>query len=194
MRNSMKVFVSGSFMAFCLTLPLAAGPITYTMTGDLSGTLDGTPFLDKAFTFVLDGNTADITTFASVVLVDEASSTSISIAGFTTADFTEPVEAAVDPLVGVAGIINLPDTAGITIGNTGFEPWNLATSLGPLEETGAPFAAVGTFTTSLGTLVISGAENVSFSASTAAVPEPASVGLVALSLLGIALRRRWARG
>jgi hypothetical protein len=192
----MRVFVSWSFMALCLTLPLAAESITYTMTGTLSGTLNGTPFFNKAFTFVFLGNTADITSPDPGVLLDEASSTSISIAGFSAGDFTEGIGVAAVPSAGRVGFAipsNLDDS--LVIENSGFDGWNLATSVGPFEESGAALGSDGDFSTSLGTLVFfGGAENVSFSASVAAVPEPASVGLVAVSLLGIALRRRWARG
>jgi PEP-CTERM motif len=188
----MKVFVSCSFLAICLTLPLAAESITYTMTGDLSGSLNGVNFSDEAFTFVLGGDTGGVS--GSALLSNDATSSSISIAGFATTDFTEGVAAGVaGPF---AGIINASDTAGIVIGNIGFGGWNLATPLGPLGESGPAFDSGGSFSTGAGTLVIDefGAENVSFTAATSAVPEPATVGLIALSLFGIALGRRRVRG
>jgi hypothetical protein len=186
---STKVFVFWSLTALCLALPLAAEPITYTMTGTLSGSLGVTDFSGAAFTIVLDGDTANITEAGA--LFNGATSTSISIAGFGSGDFTEGIDAATAG--GIAGLLNLSGTDGILIENLGFAGWDLATSLGPLEETGAAYLDTVSFDTSLGTLTITDAENVSFGASTSTVPEPATVGLVALSLFGIALRRRWAR-
>jgi hypothetical protein len=186
-------------MALCLTLPLAAGPITYTMTGTLSGSLNGHAFTNEAFTFVLDGTTAGVTD-DSGILVNDATSDSISITGVGSGDFTQPVEALVVPGYGIAGIGNSALNSGVVIENGGFNTWNLSTSLGSLEEAGGAWADGGTLDTSFGVLVITGAENVSFSASItnaniiAAVPEPATIGLVALSLIGMAVRRRLARG
>jgi hypothetical protein len=198
-RNFMKVFVCGSFMALGLTLPLAAGSITYTMTGTLSGSLDGSAFSNAAFTIVLDGSTTGVTN-DSGVLLNDATSDSISIAGFTSTDFTQPVEALVIPSFGIAGVGDYATTSGIAIDNSAFDTWNLATSLAPAEQTGAAYAAYGTLETALGALVIDSANNVVFSASTTnaniltAAPEPATIGLVALSLIGMAVRRRWVRG
>jgi hypothetical protein len=95
--------------------------------------------------------------------------------------------------LGDAGIVNSTESAGILIANADFVGWNLATSLGPLDDSGGA-SIERTLDTSLGVLGITDATNLSFGASTAAVPEPATIGLVALSLFGIALPRRWARG
>jgi hypothetical protein len=195
-RNSTRVFLAWSFLASFLTVPLAAESITYTMTGTLTGTLDGTPFFDKAFTFVFDANTADITSPDPGVLFDEASSTSTSIAGFSAGDFTQGIAVAAVPSLGRVGFADPSNTdESLVIENSGFDGWNLATTVGPFEESGAALGSTGDFSTSLGTLVFfGGAENVSFSATVAAVPEPATIGLIALSLFGIALRRRMLRG
>ena len=190
---SMKVFICLSFMVLCLTLPLAAGSITYTMTGDISGSLNGVDFSNAAFTFVLDGTTAGVASDGAGDLINEATSNSISIVGFASDEFTGGIDAYATPLLGDAGIVNSTESAGIVIANPGFVGWNLATSLGPLDASGGA-SIEGTLDTTLGVLAITDATNVSFGASTAAVPEPASVELVALSLLGIALCRRWVRG
>jgi hypothetical protein len=189
----MKVFISWSFMALCLTLPLAAESITYTMSGDISGTLGGVGFSDAAFTFVLDGEPTGVTSDGVGDLSNAATSNSISIAGFATDEFTGGIDAYATPLLGDAGILNSTESDGIVIANPGFVVWNLETSLGPLPDSGG-VSIEGTLDTSLGVLSITGAENVSFGASTTTVPEPATIGLIALSLFGIALRRRWLRG
>jgi PEP-CTERM motif len=189
----MKSIVCWSFMALCLTLPLAASSIVYTMTGTLSGSLNGHAFSDAAFTIVLDGNTSNITDDAGVLL-NQATSDTISIAGFTTTDFTQPVDAVAIPSFAFAGVGDFATTSGIAIDNASLATWNLATAFGPVEQTGGAYAAEGTIETGLGALVITGAENVSFSSTLTSAPEPATVGLVALSLIGIAVRRRFVRG
>src|SRR5580658_7354162 len=92
----MKTFALGSLTAMCLTLPLAADPIIYTMTGTLSGSLGGAALTDAPFTFVFDGDTAGIFPVSTTLLLNSATSTSIFITGFGSGQFTEAV------LVGVS--------------------------------------------------------------------------------------------
>jgi hypothetical protein len=60
-----------------------------------------------------------------------------------------------------------------------------------------PFGTTGRrirrFSTSLGTLVLTGAQNVSFGATVAAVPEPATISLIAISLFGALALGRFRR-
>ena len=109
------------------------------------------------------------------LLANPATSTTISITGFGSGHFTQAVDAGLDLLDNAAGFASLLDPTNVLLAqNTVFAAWNLATTFGPLEQVGSAFAANGSFSTSLGTLVVTGAQNVSFGAVVTAVPEPAT--------------------
>jgi len=168
-------------IALCLALPLAAGPIYYTMTGSLSGTLGTAPVTGAAFTFVFNGDTTNIA--GTNPLLNPAVSNSISIAGFGSGQFTQVIDVGVNPASGIGGFSGITTFEALTFHNDGFVGWDLATPIGPLTSA-SPFYAAGSFTTSLGTLAITGAQGLSFEATT--VPEPATVALTGLALLFVA--------
>jgi hypothetical protein len=170
-----------SFIALCLALPLAAGPISYTMTGFLNGSLGTAPVTDAAFTFVFNGDTTGIT--GTNPLLNPAISNSISITGFGSGQFTQAIDVGVNPTAGIGGFTDTTETRGITLQIGGFVGWDLATSIGPLTSV-APFYAAGGLTTSLGTLSITGARDLTYQAN--AVPEPATAALAGLALLCLA--------
>ena len=178
-------FRYGGFLsiALFLALPLAAGPITYTMTGFLSGGLVTAPIEGAAFTFVFNGDTTNIFTSGDTLL-NPATSNSISITGFGSGQFTQTIDVGVNPTAG-NGITGFVDAGlnGLSFKNAGFVGWNLATPIGPLTSA-TPSWASGVFTTSLGTLTITGARNLTFEATT--VPEPATIALAGLALLCLA--------
>lgn len=184
----MKMLLS-LLIAMCLTLPLAASPIIYTMTGTLSGTIGGVGFQNEPFTFVFDGDTTGVFDDSPTLLFNPVTASSLSITTIGSGDFTQALDVGVDSMNDSAGFADPTITDVLAAQNAGFAGWNLASSIGPLEQTGAAFLADGSFDTSLGTLDLIGATNVSFGA-VAAVPEPATTGLIALSLVGVALRRR----
>ena len=168
-------------IALFLALPLAAGPITYTMTGFLSGSLGTAPVTAAAFTFVFNGDTANVT--GTNPLLNPAISNSISITGFGSGQFTEAIDVGVNPTNGIGGFADTSLASALTFQNAGFVGWDLATPIGPLASA-SPYWASGVFTTSLGTLSITGARDLTFQATT--VPEPATAALAGLALLCLA--------
>jgi hypothetical protein len=169
-------------IALCLALPLAAGPITYTMTGFLTGTLGTAPVTGAAFTFVFNGDTAGIS--GTNPLLNPAITNSISITGFGTGQFTQAMVAGVNPTGGIGGFSDPSTANALTLENGGFVGWGLATPIGPLTNAAAYWAS-GSFTTDLGSLSITGARDLTFEATTT-VPEPATAALAGLALLGLA--------
>ncbi len=174
--------------ALCLPLPMSATLISYTMTGDLTGTLGTAPITAASFTFVFVGDTTGIYSSPPDVLLNPAISNSISITGFGSGQFTEGIVIGVNPVGGIGGFSTpILDLRGITFLNAGFVGWDLATPIGPLGNATPPFAD-GSFATSIGALDITGASNLTFRAD--AVPEPATLALIGAGMLLLTLLRR----
>jgi hypothetical protein len=190
----MKWFFRMALAAFAGTAALA-GPITFTLTTTATGTFAGTPFTSAAVTvtsaadtsqvFVASGTSPDLN--YEVI----ASSSTISIAGFATATFTDPTF-WYDP--NGAGDIEFGDAS---IGNTilgfthlfaGLETYNLTYSLGPVSS---PFDFPTKVFNSFQNLPTSGgslslvASNDTFTAVAATSPEPATFFAVGLGLLSV---------
>ena len=159
--------------------PLAAASIQYSVTGQLSGTLGSTPFANVSFVFTFSGDTSNITGLAgsSTVLLNPAISNTISI-GTANGSFTTPVDAVVNDVSGVIGFGDPTVQNGIIFPSGGAAGYKLATPIGPLTSSSG-ISAGGSFGTSLGTLEIDSATNVSFQA-TVAAPAPFFTGGVSL--------------
>ena len=169
-----------------------ASPIIYTESGQLSGTLGATTLTDATFTFTLYGETANIVPFVGLpgVLLNLATSNSLLIDG-SSGSFTEPMEIGVNQVLGVFAFLNEAITGGISFNDSGAIGYDLAT---PISVTGsAPFLLSSPIGTTLGALTITGAQNLSFTASTGVsepastsdVPEPASMTLLGAGLLAL---------
>ena len=169
--------------ALTLIQPLSAGPIRYVETGQLSGTLGGVGLTNVSFTFTFFGDTANIT--GSNPLLNQAISNTI-VVGASNGFFTTPVETGVNSTAGIIGFADLTQLNGITLSSAGAIGYNLAA---PISVSGSPFSASGSLGTSLGTLSITSAQNLNFTA-TAGVPEPGTLGLSALALIGVLLLGR----
>jgi hypothetical protein len=182
-------FVVGFCILIALQISLLAAPITYTLSGTLSGSVGATPFTNVAFTFTFTGDTGGV--FApgpAGVLLNPIPSNSILL-GAQSGQFTEPVDTIVNANTGDAGFVDPALTKGLTIPNAGFVGWNLATGIGPLPNVGAP-TAVGIFNTSFGTLTLTSAQGVTFGAVVSAVPEPVSTALLGIGLLAFVIAGR----
>lgn len=168
-----------------------ASPITYTASGDITGTIGSTSLDGNAFTFVFTADTSGSFLLAGETYQNPSISTSIFISGVGAGQFSETTLVAVNGAIGVAGFEDTSGFSGIIVTNAGFDGWELVTSIGPLS--GAASYDAGTFTTSLGLLTIAGATNLSFGATVtpgASTPEPSSGVLLALGLAAGTLAKR----
>lgn len=97
-----KKVIAGALWLLLFAGSVEAVPIRYTLTGTASGSLGGTPFSNKAFTVILDGDTDSVTTwggdgtstysFYGPGFSAPGSVASIQIDGLPLANFTTAVE------------------------------------------------------------------------------------------------------
>lgn len=177
-------YIGLAIAALGLLQPLSAASIIYIETGQLSGTLGTSALNNAGFTFTLIGDTANITgagTDASPFL-NTALSNTFAI-GASHGFISSAIEAGADGQSGQVGVTSPALTAGITFDAAGAMGYNLATPIAVSAI--SPFFAGGSFATNLGTLAITGAQNLTFTA--ILTPEPATGALSALTLLGFAL-------
>ena len=147
--------VKGFFAILAVTCSISASPITYTLTGALSGTLNGTAFSNAQVAVMLTGDTAGVVEDLGL-LINPASSATFSITGFGSGEFTENVIAFANPVQfqdwAYAGVLpaDRRQNTGITLRDAAFIGWDLVSSLGPVSAL-VNFTG-GQFATTLGTL------------------------------------------
>ncbi len=176
-----------------------AGPITYTMNATATGTFAGTVFTNAAITVTSVADTVNVFiasgTPPEVNYEVIASSSSISVAGFRTATFTDPMywydpNGAGDIIFGDAtrgdGIL------GFTELFAGLESYNLQSSFGPVSspfdfETSV-FKDFQNIPTGDGSISLVASDD-TFTA-VAAAPEPRTFLVTGLGLFGVLVFRR----
>jgi hypothetical protein len=175
-----------------------AGPITYTFTGSVTGTLGSTTFSNAALTATLLGDTTNALPDGGGGFVNDigAGLASISIAGVGSGTFTDLMYAFSCPPC--SGFIELQAQIGgkgaLTFTDPAFLAYDLTTAIGPIHSAGPTpaFFLPWSDATSFGTFNITSIQSPTFQATLGAgVPEPGTLVLVsaALLLLGITRRR-----
>ena len=198
--------------------PVQADPITYTFTATGSGVLNGISFADALVTFTFTGDTSSVATgyvFSDgsdcpVCIVNATTLATVNVGGVTDTiaelvlplliPYSVPVD--VEPeFQGRAVALILEDANGIgmlgTLSNE-FVGQSLTGPLGPISGPAISFInhipGEGELATDSGSFLWTAHPDTStFTATTAAVPEPASITLLGIggvvALLGRRLRR-----
>ncbi|MAE95037.1 MAG: hypothetical protein CL910_10285 [Deltaproteobacteria bacterium] len=174
-RRSALPAVLLAAVAFGLSSPALAVPITVQVDAIASGTFGGTSFTDAAVTFVATGDTDDIDDFGTAHRIINLSM-SLTVAGLGSAVFTNATHSIVNHGTDRAGLADIDDNAGLMfVDDPIFDTYALDTSVGPIvgpvtfstgfdfDTSGGPFEILGvlggtaTFTATVpepGTLVI----------------------------------------
>ena len=232
MTRLSSTFVLGTAMLLIgAAAPADAAPITYTQSGIASGTIGGAPFTNALVVFTMTGDTANVVANAEfeddgvivpagVFFVNVSSLTTVDIAGFQTAQLTDPNavygfaipididdDGDIDPPLVVMGTLDDPPAIeGFTgIGgtaNNALGGYDLRTAIGPIIGPGGIGHPVSlSVNTSLGALNFT--SNVSIDGNTqgtfiatlgpTTVPEPGSLLLLGtglVSMVGVRSRFR----
>jgi hypothetical protein len=176
----------------------AAAPITYTISGTGSGSLDGTSFTDDLVTITGIGDTANVVTIPLHSL--NPVPLTINISGVGTDTITSNAELDIVPAIENARFDanNNSSTLAILIAtissSSAFASYDGTTAIGPVTDTG--FTSGNTFPTTGGIFVLSSIGNTTFTATIgSATPLPAALplfatGLGAIGLLGWRRKRK----
>jgi len=184
-----KIFVA-TFAVFltCVTANVSAAPITFTHSGNGSGSLDGSDFSNADFTITAQADT-DNRDFGSALewFIDHVSA-SITINGLGAYDFITGTRTFVANNANTVGFSRAGD-GGLDLFNGPsddmFETWEMLTSIGPvsgygwlLQWTNSPVETTG------GVLVFANANSIPGSSFEAdVVPIPGAVWLLGSGLI-----------
>ena len=193
----MNIQTVGRIFAFCafaaFANPVFSAPITYSYAGTGTGILGTQAFNNAAFIITAQADTANITSwiYAGGAPQNTHLSTTIAITGLGLFDVTTPSHTwlAQNCCGGIGANmirnwITLDVPAFIAIG------YGLDTALGPIVDNSPDhvnyFVGVNT---SGGILNFNSANSVTFTASLASVPEPGTLSVVGIGIVGLFLFR-----
>jgi hypothetical protein len=182
-----------ALLGFALTPSKAhATPVTYVLTGTGgSGTFNGTAFSGQTFTLTGIGDTTSTTTVAGFPAISLSSMTyqigANPLATTTSPFFMVNVNSAVPDELGFVNSTGVQSTAF----TAGAGSWGMITNY----AASATFFGQNGISTNQGSVVLSGWTNATFTATVGATaaPEPTTLSLLGLGMLGSALVRKQKR-
>lgn len=164
-------------------------PVLYTLSGVISGTLNGAAFADDPFSWTVTADTAGILPYMGLPAL-QGDAGALRLGGFGDFTTTDDFLVAVNADNAEAGFVDPTGNQGLAVTAPLFSSYGLGENLAGLP---VDFAGALGLATSRGLLDIQGASGLTLSARPqAAVPEPASWSLAILgfAIIGAALRGR----
>ncbi len=186
-------------LALVITLAIIprvdAEPILLTHSGVGSGSLNSVPFDSRNFTINAVGDTSARGGFLAGWFIDH-SSAEIAIDGVGSVMFTVPTRTFVNQSTPIVGF-SRGSVSGLDLYNgptsPSFATWDMLSSIGPLSGTGSLIQwTTSPVNTTGGVLVFNSGQSNPATFRATIIPEPASMTLIAIGLLGAchAVRRR----
>ena len=193
MTNFGKLFGICIAVLLSIAVPAKAAPlVTYHITGLGAGSLDGSPFANAPYEFLLLGDPSTVSSGA----IDPLVSASVSLTGFGTPVFSIPTRLGLNNTTvffsnaGPSGA----DLFDFDISASNAAAFNFSAPYGPVPGSNIFLSQFKDISTSLGLLSLTDSSDVLFSAtaSPSEVPLPAALPLFAsgLGLMGWFTRRK----
>jgi len=194
MRSHAHLSIACAIAVGAFAATAFAAPVAYTFSGVATGTLGSTPFFNASFTITVRTDTDNViqTPMSPTGLCNTVPFATVSITGVGTAITTEPLFIFVTPDIRWLGLSRATCSplavAYLILENAAFSTYDLRGPIGPVANDGSSSGTLGSVSTTLGPLTLSGPP-FSFQAalmSPMPIPTTSRLQLVLLSLLIIA--------